>query len=93
MAEVLEKEELFARTRRAMGIMTTYQDEQLKPYFDDVIQFLKNGGADEKVIFQDTSVGVIARGICDLWNYGSGGTELSPYFIKRAIQLCSEKGG
>lgn len=92
MAEVLEKEELFERVKKAMGIMTLYQDDQIKPFFDDTIEFLKSGGADENVIFKDTSVGIIARGVSDLWNYGSGGTELSPYFIKRAIQLCSEKG-
>lgn len=91
MAEVLEKEELFARVKKAMGIMTSYQDEQLKPFFDDVIEFLKSGGADEKVILKDTSVGIIARGVSDLWNYGSGEATLSPYFMQRAIQLCNRK--
>ncbi|MCI9366311.1 MAG: hypothetical protein HFJ54_07320, partial [Clostridia bacterium] len=37
-----------------------------------------------------TSAGIIARGVSDLWNYGSGGTSFSPYFMQRAIQLSGK---
>lgn len=36
-------------------------------------------------------VGVIARGVSDLWNYGNGSTGLSPYFKERVIQLSLEE--
>ena len=34
--------------------------------------------------------GVFSRGVSDLWNYGSGGTSFSPYFMQRAIQLSGK---
>lgn len=89
--ELLEKDKLFDEVKKAMGIMTSYQDTQIRPFFDDVIEFLKSGGARDESILAKTSVGIIARGVSDLWNYGSGGTSLSPYFMQRAIQICSKK--
>ena len=31
--------------------------------------------------------GLVVRGVSDLWNYGGGKGELSPYFKERATQI------
>lgn len=67
-----------------LGITGNYQDATLQGYIDEVIAFLIAGGVSEDSI----TCGIVARGVSDLWNYGSGGTTLSPYFIQRAAQLA-----
>ena len=45
------------------------------------------------MIESEAAVGVIVTGVNDLWNYSSGGTKLSPYFIQRVIQMSAGSGG
>lgn len=73
-----------------LGITGSYQDKTIKGYIDEVKQFLIDGGVDEEIVNSENTKGIISRGVADLWNYGSGGTGLSPYFIQRAIQLASK---
>lgn len=70
--------------KAALGITGTYLDTTLEPYRDEVIEFLKEGGVSESNI----TCGVVARGISDLWNYGSAGGKFSEYFLQRAAQLA-----
>ena len=44
-------------------------------------------GVSNATINNNSSVGVIIRGVSDLWDYGSGSTGLSPYFKERVLQL------
>ena len=78
---------MLEQVKTILGITGTYQDETIKGYIEEVKQFLIDGGVDKEIVEADTSVGVIARGVADLWNYGSGGTSFSPYFLQRATQL------
>ena len=78
---------MLEKVKTMLGITGTYQDETIKGYIEEVKQFLIDGGVDKEIVEADTSVGVIARGVADLWNYGSGGTSFSPYFLQRATQL------
>lgn len=73
--------------KSALGIVGDYQDATLQIYFDEVVAFLKDAGVSNA----NMTAGVIARGVSDLWNYGSGDGKLSPYFMQRASQL-SYKG-
>lgn len=73
--------------KSALGITGEYQDETIKVYFDEVVDFLKNAGVAE----EDITSGVVSRGVADLWNYGSGEGKLSEYFTMRAIQLSYKK--
>ena len=75
-----------------LGITGHFQDDTIKGYIAEVKQFLIDGGVDSKIVDdEECSVGIISRGVADLWNYGSGGASLSPYFIQRVIQLsCKE---
>ena len=79
---------MLEKVKTALGITGEYQDSTLQIYLDEVICYLKDAGVPEDVLESDASTGIIVRGVADLWNYGSGGTQLSPYFVQRAIQLA-----
>lgn len=70
--------------KTALGITGTYFDSLLNIYIDDVKGFLRDGGVSENNI----TCGLVARGVSDLWNYGSAGGKLSEYFLQRASQLA-----
>lgn len=82
MADVLEK------VKRALGITGTYQDDTLNVYIDEVKAYMLDAGVPESVVNSDTSAGVIARGVTDLWNYNGGAGKLSDYFYQRVSQLA-----
>lgn len=88
-AKKLTEDQILTEVKNALGIKTNYQDETIKPFLKDVIFYLSNAGVSALVINSSASVGVIIRGVSDLWNYGSGGTTLSPYFKERVIQLAT----
>ena len=69
--------------KNALGIVGDYQDDTLTEYIDEVVAFLKDAGVKE----QNITIGVVARGVSDLWNYGAGEGKLSSYFMQRATQL------
>lgn len=71
----------------ALGITGTYQDDTLTEYINEVVAFLVDAG----VSHDNITVGIVARGVSDLWNYGNSGGKLSEYFMQRATQL-SYKG-
>ena len=48
---------------------------------------MASAGVPAAVLISEKAIGAIARGVSDLWNYGSGGGSLSPYFYQRVIQL------
>ena len=50
---------------------------------------MSDAGVREDIINSEASVGVIARGVSDLWNYGNGSTTFSEYFYQRVIQLVA----
>ena len=66
-----------------LGVTGTYQDATINGYIIEVKAFLIDAGASPDSI----TTGVVVRGVSDLWNYGSGDGELSPYFMQRAAQL------
>lgn len=73
--------------KNALGITGDFQDETLQVYFDEVVAFLVDAGVAESNITN----GLVARGVSDLWNYGSGAGRLSQYFLRRAAQLSYKK--
>lgn len=73
-----------AQVKNALGITGTYQDDTLQQYFNEVVAFLVDSGVSEANI----TTGIVARGVSDLWNYGSGEGKLSAYFMQRATQLA-----
>ena len=85
-AEILEK------VKTTLGITGNYLDDVVLMHIEEVIQYLTDAGVQEKVIYSAASVGVISRGVSDLWNYGNAAGKLSEYFMQRAIQLCYKNG-
>lgn len=79
--------DLLIHVKSGLGITGTYQDETLKVYINEVKSYLSDAGIKPTVINSSLSVGVIVRGVSDLWNYGSGNASLSDYFYQRAKQL------
>lgn len=67
----------------ALGITGSYQDDTLTEWINETVAFLKDGGVAEANI----TPGIVARGVADLWNYGSGDGHFSTYFLQRAAQL------
>lgn len=76
-------DEMLTDVKNALGITGDYQDATLTEYINEVIGFLTDAGVSAKNI----TSGIVARGVSDLWNYGSGEGRLSSYFIQRATQL------
>lgn len=69
--------------KKALGITGDYLNDTLNFYIEEVTDFARNAG----VKSEDISVGLVARGVSDLWNYGAGEGKLSEYFIQRCKQL------
>lgn len=75
--------QFLAKVKKALGIEGEYQDDTLTEYIDEVVEFLKDAGVKPANI----TAGIVARGVSDLWDYGSGSGKLSAYFMQRATQL------
>lgn len=78
---------VLAAVKNALGITGDYQDATIKIYMDDVMAYMESAGVPTAVINSSKSVGVIARGVTDLWNYNGGAGKLSEYFYQRVGQL------
>lgn len=77
MADVL------THVKNALGITGEYQDNTLTEYINEVKGYIISAGVSNAVTESDTSAGVIARGVADLWINGT----LSNYFYQRVTQL------
>lgn len=69
--------------KNALGITGDYQDNTISEYIDEVMGYLTEAGVSAAYI----TVGLVARGVSDLWNYGASDGKLSEYFMHRAAQL------
>lgn len=83
--------DLLDKVKNALGITGDYQDATLTVYIDEVKEYLADAGVRLEVIESDRAVGVITRGVADLWNYNDG--KLSDYFYQRVSQLTYKSGG
>ena len=75
--------QMLTAVKAALGIEGTYQDTTITEYINEVKSYLVGAG----VKAPDITAGVVARGVADLWSYGSGQGKLSDYFMQRAAQL------
>lgn len=72
--------------KNALGITGAYMDATISIYIDEITDYMANAGVNPAMI--TASVGVIARGVNDLWNNNAGNGKLSPYFYDRVSQLA-----
>lgn len=87
MATITDQE-LLDKVKLAIGVTGDYQDGTIRTYIDEVKGYLASGGVHATVLKSEKAVGIIARGVSDLWNYGAGDGTLSPYFFQRLTQLA-----
>ena len=76
--------------KTALGISGDFHNETLSIYIDEVIGYMEDAGVPDTVIATERINGCLVRGVSDLWNYGQGDAQLSPYFHQRDGQLCRE---
>lgn len=84
--------ELLAEVKKRIGITGDYQDDTLTGHIQDVKDFMQDAGVSDEVMQTTKIIGAVTRGVSDLWDYGSGNGEFSPYFFQRVTQLAY-KGG
>lgn len=84
---MIGNDELLIKVKNGLGITGDFQDNTLQIHIDEVKDFMHRAGVSDAIINSNSSVGVITRGVSDLWDYGSGSTGLSPYFKERVVQL------
>ncbi len=88
----MTEKQLLEKVKTALNITGEFQDNTLLLYIQEVQSYLLSAGVSKKTVQSEKAVGVITRGVADLWQYGSGSTNFSSYFLQRAIQLCYERG-
>lgn len=76
---------ILAGVKNALNVTGSFQDATISVYIDEVTSYMANAGVSAALI--PASVGVIARGVNDLWNNNAGNGKLSPYFYDRVSQL------
>lgn len=84
----MDANSLLPKVKDMLGITGEYQNKTILPYINDTLYFMLDAGVPEKILESDAAIGVVARGVNDLWNYGMGSTSFSPYFYQRVTQLA-----
>ena len=84
--------ELLSEVKSRIGITGSYQDGTIKGHIQDVKDFMEDAGVPKAIMETNKIIGAVTRGVSDLWNYGSGNGEFSPYFFQRVTQLVYKKG-
>lgn len=75
------------KIKAALGIGEGIPDATLEVWLSDVKDFMLNAGVPNSVINSDTTIGTLARGVSDIWNYGDTAS-YSQVFIMRVSQLA-----
>lgn len=87
----ISDDELLVKVKEGMAITGNHLDATIKIFIEDVKHYLESAGLPKNKINDTESVGVIVRGVIDLYNYGSGNAKLSDYFYQRASQLIQSQ--
>lgn len=87
----MNENETLAQVKIALGICGDYQDQTLLLYINEVKEYIKSAGVSDATLVSKKAIGVICRGVADLWNYGAGDAKLSDYFVQRVTQLVLEE--
>ena len=82
---------ILAGVKAALGVTSDFMDTTISIYINEVTDYMSGAGVPDSVIA--ASVGVIARGVNDLWTASSGDAKYSPYFYDRVSQLVLRSRG
>ncbi len=69
-----------------------YQYSIIEGYIEEVIEYMVDAGVSRDIAISKKCIGTVTRGVMDLWNYGSGAVNFSPYFKERVVQLSYSSG-
>ena len=83
----MNESEILEAVKKALNISGDYQNDTLQIYVDVTIQFMINAGIPEDKVRSSSCVGILARGVNDLWIYGEGAT-FSNAFVMLVSQLA-----
>lgn len=78
---------LLTKVKTALLLEGDYHNDMLRVYINEVLDYMRSAGVPEDVLQSERVIGAVARGVTDLWNFGSGNGKLSEYFYQRVIQL------
>lgn len=84
--KMTETEQL-KEVKDSLNIEGDYQNPAILVYIHEVKEYLSDAGVPDEKLESSAVIGILSRGVSDLWNYGSGSGQLSPYFKERVIQL------
>lgn len=79
--------ELLEYIKNDNNLYGTQHDMTLQVKIATIKGYLKSAGISDNTIGSTLAIGVISRGVMDIWNYGNGDTKLSPFFYELADQL------
>jgi hypothetical protein len=80
----------FNSVKKAIGV-TDFHDNVIGVWYDEAYTFCKEAGVSESYLQSESAVGLLAKGVLDLWDFGSGTGKLSEYFKMRVVQARGNK--
>lgn len=83
----MDSDTLLTKVKTALLLEGDYHNDMLRVYINEVLDYMRSAGVPEDVLQSERVIGAVARGVTDLWNFGSGNGKLSEYFYQRVIQL------
>lgn len=79
--------QLIEQIKIRLSLTGNYHDSLIGAYAEDVKDFLRDAGVNPD---GPGAIGLISRGVADLWNFGAGDGKFSDVFFQRLTQLRYE---
>ena len=86
----MSDDELLQEIKTRLAITDTYHDKMLTCFIQDTKDYLISVGITEELLSNSKALGLLARGVVDLWNNKPSDGKFSQVFYQRAIQLRAE---
>lgn len=86
---ILTAEQTLAGVKERLSITDTASDDTIEALIADVKAFAQGAGCTAGILATDSAIGMIAKGVADLWEAAGGKGSYSPIFTMRLIQLRS----
>ena len=83
-------DEILQEVKIRLAITDTYHDKLLSSFIQDAKDYLTSVGITDEILADKKALGILARGVVDLWNNKPSDGEFSKVFYQRAIQLRAE---
>lgn len=90
---MITDETLLNEIKTRLLITGNYHDNVLLAFANDVKAYLHAAGIPAEIVDSGASVGVIAKGVSDLWNRGLEDGILSGFFMQRVAQMSFTEWG